>query len=708
MDFPDLARLFKPESVVIVGASDTPGSLGNRVVRNLLAHSDWDGTAYLVNPKRDQIAGHPCIPNVDALPGPVDVAIVVIPQPAVLRTLEQLAAKKVSFAMVLTSGFGETGGTGIDEQARISEIARSSGMRIVGPNCPGFCNIVDRIGMTFSPAFPDDRTPGPVGLATQGGGLGRNIVQASDRGGPGTALWASLGNSADLDIPDVINFYARDDRISVIVTLLEGISNGPAFVASLISAARAGKPVVALKLGHSEYGARAVKSHTAAMAGSAEVNSAIFAQFGAIEVDDIDELTDIAWLLARAQPGSNTRIGVWGSSGGSVSLCADLLGRASLTLSAFTAETTARLREALPDFAATGNPVDITTAVLTNPALVESSLTAVAEDPGVDVVVIPIALDYGSETERTAQGIVNVQRIVSTPLVPVWMSDRRGPGWDLLVREGLCSPRSLGKTAALLRRWARYGEWRAAWTAKQEMSLVTAVTAQPDLPPSPTTEPAAKSWLEQHGVAVPRGAVVTDDAEIRAAIAPLGFPLVAKVVSPDLAHKSDVGGVIVGIGDDAAALRAYGQILEAVAVKAPEAAVHGVLYEQMIAPGGVEVIIGVHRDPIFGPMITVGAGGLLVELLRDSSRRLLPIDRAQAAEMVASLRIKPLLDGQRGGPACDVSALADLLVAVSDIVAAYPGQVAELDLNPVLVLPSGGAGPGAIALDALVVRDRPA
>jgi acyl-CoA synthetase (NDP forming) len=705
--FPDLTRLVRPESVVVVGATDTEGSIGALTVDNLLAASAFAGRAYLVHPRKRMVRGRTAYPDVTALPEAPDVAVICIPAAGVLDALQSCADKGIRFAIVLTSGFGEIGPDGQVVQDRMREIVARSGMRIYGPNCPGLTNLTDRIGMTFSPAFADDRRTGPLGIATQGGGLGRNILQSAARG-TGTALWASLGNAVDLDVADFVAHMADEPGITVIVTLLEGVRDGARLVAALRKATGAGKPVVMLKVGHSAYGERAVRSHTAALAGSAQVHSAVLAQLGVIEVRDMDELADVAWLLTRAAPPARTRVAVFGSSGGALSLAADLVGTAGLELAELSPETTERLRATLPAFAAVGNPVDTTATSISDPGLLDRSLRTVCADPDVDVVLIPLPLDYAERSARGARTIAEVQAEVDVPILPVWMSDKHGPGFQVLADAGFCSPHSVGKAVQAIRRWADHGAWRAVTGGDQGPAPLLLRTGTASTPlPGVDTEPAAKAWLHAAGVAVPDGEVVagTDAAAVAAAADRLGGPLVVKVVSADLPHKTDVGGVAVGLPDGAVAARAATEVLRAVARAAPQARVDGVLVERMVPADGVELLVGVHRDPVYGLLLTLAAGGVLVELFDDAQRWLLPLDRRAAEEMVRRLRCYPLLDGTyRGRPKCDVAALVELLCRLSDLVSAHPDDITELDLNPVLVRPLGVDGPGAVVLDALVTR----
>jgi len=698
----DLSRLINPRSIALVGASDRTGSIGERTLTNLLTHSDFKGEVHLVNPSKEEIRGHRCWPSVAALPATPDVVIVVVPALAVLTVIEESAARGVPFAVVLSSGFGEAGDEGVKAQARMLEVARAGGMRLYGPNCPGLCNVNSRLGMTFSPSFPHDLVKGPIGLATQGGGLGRNIMQAMDRG-IGVGLWASTGNEVDLQVADFIEYMADAPDIRVIVTLLEGIKDGARFAAAVQRATANGKPVIGLKIGKSEYGARAAQSHTASLTGSAEVNSAVFRQLGVVEVDDIDELVDAAWLFARAMPTDNEGIGIYCSSGGTAALTADAVGAAGLTLAPFTAETTEILRSNLPDYAAIGNPVDTTAAVISDARLVERTLGAVARDANLGLIIVPMSLDYGEGTARIADNVIQVQKDCGTPIVPIWMTARLGEGYKRLVQHGFAPPLSVGKAIAAIRRWIDWGRWYRARDAG----------AGPWMPaPAPDgafttrslSESQAKAQLGEAGIALLPQVLARSADEACTAAQAMGFPVVAKIASAQIVHKSDIGGVAVGLQDAAQVAGAWQRIMAAAKQHHPEAAIDGLLIEKMAPRGGTELMVGVTRDPVFGHVMTFGLGGIYVEILRDVTRRLLPIGPRDAAAMVREIRSFVLLDGARGRPRADLAALEALLLCVSDFVVRHAGRIEEMDLNPVWV---GAQGEGALPLDAVIIERVP-
>jgi len=694
----DLHPLFNPRSIAVVGASDKPDSIGARTVANLVDHSQFEGDLWFVSGSRRELRGRPCYPSVAALPATPDVAMVVVPASAAIEVLQQCAERGVKFAVVLSSGFGEAGEDGRRLEAQMKAIAERSTLRIYGPNCPGVCNVNARLGMTFSPSFPHDLKPGPIGIATQGGGLGRNIMQAMDRG-IGVALWSSSGNEVDLQVADFVDYMADAPDVRVIVTLIEGIKDGARFVAAVQKAARHGKPVVALKVGRSAYGQRAAASHTASITGAAEVNATALRQLGVIEVDDIDELVDTAWLLARQVPDGREDIAIYCSSGGAAALTADIVGQHGVGLADFAPETTAVLAETLPGYAAIGNPVDTTTAVLSNRELVDRTLLAVCRDPGVALVLLPVTIDYGDVTVRMADSVVRVQRESPVPILPIWMTDRIGSAFPIYGDAGIVPARSVGKAVKAVRRWIDHGRWRRLAHPADWRPWPTLGRPRPEGGRTlALNEAQAKAWLAEAGIAVPAHRTADSAEAAVAAAEALGYPVVLKLLSAAVTHKTELGGVRLNLADAAAVTGAWHGIRASLAERAPGVAFEGVLVERMAPPGGVETFVGVSRDPVFGHVMTFGLGGVYVEVFQDVARRLLPLQREEAEAMLREVRSFPLLDGARGRPKADVAALVELLLAVSRFVGAHADRIDELDLNPVWVSPAG-----ALALDAVIV-----
>jgi len=685
-EFPDLTRLINPQSVAILGASERPNSVGRDALANLAEHSDFDGPVWPVNPGRDTVLGLPAYPDMASLPGVPDVAILCLPANRVLEALGDCAAVGTRFAVVFTSGFAETGENGRAVEAGMKRIARETGMRIYGPNSPGLSNINKRIGLTFSPVFKQDKLGGGIGLATQGGGLGRSFIQASERN-IGVGLWCSTGNEADLQLADFVHHMAGDPSVRVIAVLAEGFADGARFLAAARVAAEAGKPIIAMKVGKSEYGVAATQSHTAALAGSAAVTSALFRQHGIVEVDDMDELIDTAALFERAGIASRDGICVYCFSGGTGALAADMVGAAGLKLSEFTTETYVGLRALAPSYAAVDNPVDLTTQIFTKEDMNRDCLSLVASDPNTGVIMVPTPADYGATTDGAADDLIRLAGEIPALLLPVWMSGYRGKGYGALNRAGLHPFHSLGKAVKAL----KHLQWRGNW-ALPDITVDTV----PALPAGDLDEAASKAALALAGVSVPTGqAVDSADAAVQAAEA-IGYPVVLKALVPGLVHKTEAGAVEIAISDADGLRRSWDRM--ATGLAAQGLTLNRALVEQMVDFAGTEIMVGLHSDPVFGTVLSFGLGGVLVEALGDVTHRSVPIESAEAHRMINDIRGRSLLDAQRGRAGADLDALADLLVTVSRIGAA--GGIAEMDLNPVLAGPSG-----AMALDAVILRD---
>ena len=683
-EFPDLTRLINPHSVAIIGASDRAHSVGCEALRNLAAHSDFSGKIYPVNPKRDTIMGLPAYKDMASLPQSVDVAMLCVPADRVLDALRDSAAAGTRFAVVFTSGFAETGAEGQAIEAEMTAISKASGMRIYGPNVPGMSNINRRIGLTFSPVFKEDKMGGPIGLVTQGGGLGRTFIQNSERN-IGIGVWASTGNESDLQLGDFIHYMAHDPDIKVIAVLAESLRDGPRFLAAARAAAEAGKPIIAMKVGRSDYGVKATQSHTAAMAGSAEVTSALFAQHGIVEVDDIDELIDTAALFARAGLRKRKGVCVYCFSGGTGALAADMVGTAGLTLSDFAPDTTRALKALAPSYAAVENPVDLTTAVFTVEDMNRNCLELVSNDPDTDIVLLPTPANYGEITDRSAADVIALSGS-DTLFVPVWMAGYGAKGYAALNAARINPFHSIGKATTAMKRLI----WRGNWQAGKIPETAPATA----LPNGPLDEATAKKFLTTAGIPTPRGGVAHNPAEAARTADSIGYPVVLKALVPGLLHKTEAGGVAMRLADADAVQAAWATMARGLAAQG--LTLERGLVEQMVSQPGVECVIGLHDDPGFGTVLSFGLGGIFVEAIGDVTYRSVPIDHDEAGRMIDSIRGHALLGPLRGRKGVDRAALCDVLVAVSRLGA--QGVIDELDLNPVL------AGPdGVMALDALIV-----
>lgn len=694
--FADLSRFVRPQNVAVVGASPRPASQGARLYQNMVTHSALEGTVYAVNPAYSQIGDAPCWPSISALPADagIDVALVIVNSALVLGILNECVGRGIPFAIVMSSGFSEAGEEGRALERQIAELCERTGLQVYGPNCPGFVNVRDRLGMTFSPAFKDDLHSGRIGLATQGGGLGRNLLQGLQVG-PGVGLWFSAGNEVDLEVPDFIAHMANDPGIDVIGVLMEGVKDGRRLAAAFQMAREKGKPVVVLKVGHSEAGARAAQSHTASIAGSSAINSAVFRQFGVIEVRDLLELLTTVHLLSRGAPKPGTGLCIYTFSGGTAALAVDIAGTAGLPIATFTPETITGMRKRLPDFAAISNPVDTTADILRDQDAATECLRLVSNDPNVGAVLFPIPMDYGDVTDRIARSIIEVSRTSNAPVLPVWMSRRLGGGFQIMEAAGLQPFHSIADAISTLKVL-----WPSQAAAAPQASSQSRNSTQPQ-ERKILSEAQSKRMLREAGIAMPEGGLATDAARAVEIQQRLGRPVAMKIASADIAHKTEAGGVRLNLRTADDVHKAYADITSTVAQRAPHASIDGVLVEAMLPGSGREVLIGVHQDAAYGPVMTFGLGGIFVEVLRDVTHKMLPLSAGDARDMLDGIRHAEILKGVRGAGPCDFEALASLILKVSDFAWAHRARISELELNPVWV---GSPGEGAIPLDALIIE----
>lgn len=697
--FDDLSGLTQPRSVMVVGASTTPGTLGHTTVLNLLEHSDFTGEVHLVNPKGGELKGRPLHRSVDEVPVQgIDVALLLVPAESAIATLSACAARGVRYAIVFTGGFAELGEAGRSVEAEMRALAERTGMRIYGPNCAGMTLLAPRLGLTFSTEFRNDGRSGAlsrIGLVTQGGGLGRSLMQGDERG-VRFSRWFSTGNEVDLDSADFIHWLAQDPGTDLICTVMEGVKDGARFVAAAQAARSAGKPLIALKIGRSDFGKKAAQSHTASLAGEDVVNDAVFSQHGVIRVEDLDELLDVASLIARVGVRSLQRVCVYSSSGGAGVLSADKVGEAGLAMATLSDATVAEMARHAPSYAALTNPVDLTTKALVDPELARRCLTPLFADPGVDVVLYPITSNYAASTEGTVRNMLEVARTGTKAFVPVWMSSRRGPAHELLVRDGFAPIYSLRNATLALRRCTAYALQRGAGN---EPDAALTIPPLATAPPLPCNEAQAKALLAQHGVRSPQETQASTADEAAAQAQRIGFPVALKLVADGVLHKSEIGGVALHLRDAQQVREAFERILvSARRHLVPPQAIRGVLVSEMVTHG-VEMLVGIHRDAVFGPVLSVGAGGVWVEVEADVARCHLPAGRAMLERALDKTRIARRLASHRGLPARDRAALLDAMQQMAALFLGLGERVQSLEVNPLVVLDDGQ---GVVALDAVI------
>lgn len=690
--------LFSPRSIAIFGASDDVTKIGGRPLQFLLKYG-YAGGIYPINRKGGLVQSLPAYAGVDDVPEVPELAVVAVPPAGVLDAVRGCARRGVKAAVILSAGFSEMGDEGRQLQEQIGDVARAAGMRVVGPNCLGGIGVPDRSIATFSVALESSfPVAGSVGIVSQSGNLGSFTLRLAGERGLGVSRMLTTGNECDVDIADAIASLAGDPGTRVILCCMETCRDGDKLVRAMAMAREAGKPLVVLKVGVSEAGSEAAASHTGALACSDAVFDAVLRKGGAIRVPSIEQLLEVGHALSVVGPAhvpGGNRVAVLTASGGFGVLLADAASAQGLALPKLAAHTQERILSVVP-FASPSNPVDMTAQVSSRPEVLAQMLDAVARDASCDALILQSANAFQLPRLRDVflSALEQVRKDHPSRLI---LLCARAPQEVRATLNGMGFPvvEGIDAACATLAALLRFGARGAAETA------TAAIERTPLAAEAFATEASAKAVLSQAGLPVPQEVIAANRDEALAAARALGFPLVLKIVSPDIAHKTEVGGVFVGVQSEAQLLEEYANLLARVAQKAPEARIAGVLVAQMVQ-GGVELILGTKKDPVFGPMVMVGLGGIFAEIFKDVALQPAPVDEAQATAMLSSLKAFALLDGARGRPRADVQSAAKAVAALSRFAMRHAQDVSEIDVNPLMVLEQGR---GAHALDALLVPE---
>ncbi|WP_299360970.1 acetate--CoA ligase family protein [uncultured Paracoccus sp.] len=694
-----MTALLAPESVAIIGASADRLRIGGRPIDAML-RAGYRGRILPVNPNRDRIQGLACHPSVADLPETPDAAIVAVPAAGALDAVEALGQRGCRAVTLFTAGFAETGEAGRAAQDRLLEITRRHGMRMLGPNSLGVYNTRLAYYGTFSSSldtgFPRD---GNIGIASQSGAYGAHLGAVARDRGLGVSMLVSTGNEADVTVADAIRWMAGSDQVEVICAYMEGINDPAGLIAAADLARANGKPIFLLKAGRSELGAHAAASHTASLTGDDAVVSAVLARHGVIRVEDTDQMMDYAYTAHhRIYPVGNS-MGFITVSGGAGIIASDEAEQLGLPMPPMPADAQARLKALLP-ISSPVNPLDCTAQALNDPTLFERFMRAALQDGGYRSVacfmtyvaggkdLAPVLLDTLAPLRSDFPDRLLALCVIGPPDV---IRSYEDAGFLVFQDPSRC--------VRALAAMGRVGDMLA-----QPAVEAPPLPAAPALPPAQPDEHEAKTILAAAGINAAPEAVVQTAAEAGAAAARLGFPVVMKILSADILHKSDIGGVRLGIGSAAEAEEAHHAIRDAVAAAAPDARLSGVLVARQIT-GGTECFMGISRDPTFGPMAAFGLGGIFVEVLKDVVIRPCPFGVAEAREMIGAIRGAAILQGARGRPPADLDALAEMLSRLSVFAASAGPRLVSVDLNPVLVMPQGQ---GAWALDAVIELDEAA
>ncbi len=694
-----MARLLAPRSVAVIGASANPSSWGGATIANLQAMG-FAGAIYPVNPNYDQIAGLPCFPDVQAIPGPVDAALLFVPGDAVASVLAACGHKGVGGAVILAAGYGEIGAEGARREADLRALADRHGIAVCGPNCMGLVNLASGfIGYTAA-MLPADMRPGRSALISQSGQLAAVLLTRSHDQGVRLRYLVSTGNEMNVEAADYADFMLDDPEIASVGMVLEGLRDPARFLAVAERAAGLGKPLIVLKLGRSRAAARTALAHTGKMAGSAAVHDAVFRQMNVISVSDPLEIADVAALFACCPAPRGNRIGVVSFSGGWCGALADQAEAEGLPLAEFAPETMDRLRPLLP-FTPPVNPLDLSGQITAHPERWPQALAAVHDDPDTDIVVVFIHQMRAAWRGHFVDPLLDFARRSEKPVAVVHDGGAVvAEGYEALVKNGdLAVYRG---TLPMLRALRHFTEFHArrgqvAVVPAEAPDAARRARALALMAPhgESLAEDASKAVLAGYGMPMVAERVVVGREHALRAAGDMGFPVVLKGLAEGMAHKTEAGLVAVGLGDAAALGAAY----EAMAARMGGAG--GRFLVQPMVSGGVEVLLGLQHDPDFGPMVMLGPGGVMAELIGDTAMRRAPFGRAEAEAMIDETRLGALLAGFRGAPAADRAALVKAVLALGRFGVEMGAAVESVDINPLMVLP---AGQGCVAVDALVVK----
>jgi acetate---CoA ligase (ADP-forming) len=693
----DLARLLRPRSVAIVGISPEPGSIGANVLKNLTA-GGFAGDIHLVSRTNREIGGRRCFGSIDALPEGIDAAVLAVPRQAVINAVEACVRRKIGGALVFASGFAEMDEAGRAEQEAMARIAREGALALCGPNCIGFVNVADKVALTFEPLAPPAAGHGrAVGIVTQSGAMCSTLRLALAAKELNLSCVVSTGNEAQLITEDFLQFLIDDDATRVVVLFMEQVRDPGRFLALAARARTKSKPIVLMHPGHSARAQSSARSHTGAMAGNHAVMSALVGREAVVLVETLDELIDTAEILARFATLPQRGAAVMTNSGAFKGYALDFAETIGLDLPALSRQSARRIKKILPPFAAIENPVDTTAQTLRDPGILGRTAAALLADPAMGSLVVSIVAGAPRYAMDKANAIVAGIADLGKPVAVATMGDDTPLPAEFpksLRDRGLAFFRSPDRALRAMARATRYGRAAAAAAARCRAAPMP-LPAFKAPAAGALAEYRGKALLSALGIAVPAGELARDPAEARDIARRIGFPVALKAQSAALAHKSDAGGVILEIADEAALLRAWDTIAANIAKARQKLVLDGMLVEAM-APPGLELVVGARRESAWGAILTVGLGGIWIELLADIRILAADVDRDEIVEELQKLKGAALLAGRRGSPGADLDAIADCALRLGALIRGDP-RMAEIEINPLRV-----HAKGAVALDVLM------
>ena len=700
----DLERFFNPRAIAIVGASQDFGTIQGQPLKHLQSHG-YRGRLYPVNPRYPEVGGLKCYGSLGALPETPDLVLILVNAARVADMLEQCGAKGVPYVIIFSSGFSEVGGGGVDLQRKLAAIADKHDIGVIGPNCQGMINIADRVFAGFGSVFNFDYEPGPVSMVSQSGGFGFSVMNLSSKDGalPFRQM-VTTGNEIGVSTLDFLEYFIRDPKTEIIAGYIEGLKDARRLIDVGEKALLAGKPILMWKVGNTEQGQRAAASHTANLGGAMALYRAAFKQKGIIQVDDIQDVVDYGHAFRSGRLPRGNRLAIITISGGAGILMTDEIIAGGMQLAELSPATIEKLREFVPSFGSLQNPVDVTAAIFNDTTLINRTMQAIIADPGVDAIALINASLQGELADKVAREIVAAAATTDKPVFACWsardetareaygaLDAARLPHYKSPVRCGRAIVAMSWYAEAKRRNERQRSEKAARVERPQARAMLAGKTAD-------IAEFEAKRILAEYGIPVTQEALATSEAEALASAKRIGYPVAIKVQSPDISHKTEAKAVRLGIADEQALKRAYAEVLANARVYKADAKIDGVLVQQMVR-GGTEAILGITNDPLFGPAVMFGLGGIFAEVLKDVAFRLAPVTPSVAREMISEIRGYPLLAGARGKAPADLDALDDAIVKLSALAVDLEDHLAELDINPLFVMEKGQ---GVVAADALI------
>jgi acyl-CoA synthetase (NDP forming) len=689
-----LDAFLAPSAIAVIGASDDPKRIGGRTIFNL-RRGGFAGAVYPVNPGRETVQDLPAFASIGAVPGPVDCAVIALPGEAVVAALEDCEAKGVGAVVIFSAGFNEAGPEGVLRQARLNEIVARSGMRVIGPNCLGVFNSRNGAWLSFTTQFQEAVQGPALGMISQSGGSAAHMLKLAQARGLAIGTFITTGNEADVEFGEGLLALAADPDTSAIIAYIEGVRNGASLIAGLEAARRARKPVLMLKVGRTQAGAQAAASHTASLAGEDRVYDAIFRSHGVYRAHSTEELLDVACTVAQAgRLPVGERLGVVTISGGMGAQIADAACDVGLTLPPPPLAAQARLKTLCPPGSPL-NPVDITAQLSTDPHLLAASMRALLDTGKYDALLAFFGV-YANVPDLSAVFLDDLATLrTDFPDAPMAISVVCPP--EEAARYAKAGYLVFEEPARAVRALAALRGFAAAFDRPERRA--DARTAVPRIARGASFhEASAKALLAEAGIQSPAERVAASADEVAGTAEALRCPIALKILSPDILHKTEVGGVALNLASAGDVAAAATSMVARVTAAAPDARIEGFLLSEMAA-SGPELILGTRRDPLFGPLVMVGLGGVTAELFRDVAIRLAPVNDEEALAMLRALKSFPLLDGWRGAPKADVAAAAAAIVALSALAATNADSVETIEVNPLRVLAEGA---GALALDAVI------